>query len=407
MSSKRILFVFANEKPSTIEGIRQILARRQNEWEVVFVTSGSEALQAMKQKPFDVVLADFHLPAMSGVELLKKISELYPGTVRFLQTEEADRKVILESTGIAHRTINKPCNPETLRSFLTTSVGLRDILGREELHARIASIGSLPSPPELYNRLLNELQSDTVSIKRIAAVISEDISLTAKILQMINSAYFGLSRRVDSVSQAVNMLGLEAVRGLVLTAGAFSQFDFPPLRRISIEGIFGHSLSVGTLARKIAEDLGLPRSTCDEALMAGMMHDIGKLIMLTHFRPELEEALKLADDNSIPLYEAEKKVLKVTHSEIGTHLLSLWGLPDAILEPVALHHDPEKMPIPQRSSLTAVHLADALYHERNPLDSKEESKLLNTRYLDKLGLTDSVDQFRKSCVEQADVEQVS
>ncbi|MDH3891088.1 MAG: response regulator [candidate division Zixibacteria bacterium] len=395
MSRKRILFVFANEQSATIEGIRQILARRQNEWEVEFVTNGAEALRAMKRCPSDIVLTDLDMPTMTGVELLKQISDLYPGTIRFIQTDASDRKVMLESTSIAHRLISKPCNPETLRGFLTTSLGLREVLAMEELHIRIAAIGTLPSPPEMYNRLMNEIQSDTVSIGRIAALISEDISLTAKLLQMINSAYFGLSRHVDNVTQAVNLLGLEAVRGLVLTAGAFSQFDFPALHKISIESIYGHSMAVGSQSQKIAEAIGLPRPECDEALMAGMLHDIGKLVMLTHFRAELQEALELADEKSIPFHEAERKVLNVTHAEIGTHLLSLWGLPDSILEPVALHHDPERMPIPQRTILTAVHMADALHHERNPFNVGDESSLANQSYLDKIGVTDVCEQFRQ------------
>lgn len=396
MPCKRILFVFANEQPATIEGIRQILTRRQNEWEVEFVSSGVEALQAMKRCPSDVILTDLDMPSMNGVKLLEQVSKTYPGTVRFLQTGEADRKVVLESAGIAHRLLNKPCNPETLRNFLTTSLGLREVLARKELHARIAAIGTLPSPPEMYDRLMKEIQSDNVSMGRIAGMISEDISLTAKILQMINSAYFGLSRHVDSLKQAVNLLGLEVVRGLVLTAGAFSQFDFPGLNQLSIESIYSHSLEVGTNAQKIAESIGLVRPMCDEALMAGMLHDIGKLVMLTHFRCELEEALKLADEESIPLHDAEKKVLKVTHAEIGTHLLSLWGLPDSILEPVALHHDPARMPIPQRSVLTAVHLADALYHECHEKEDGKKSSPISLSYLDKVGVTGMLDQLRQT-----------
>ena len=405
MPCKRILFVFANEQPATIEGIRQILTRRQNEWEVEFVSSGVEALQAMKRCRSDVILTDLNMPVMSGVELLTQVSGLYPGTVRFLQTGEADRKIVLESTGIAHRLLNKPCNPETLRNFLTTSMGLREVLAMGELHARIAAIGSLPSPPEMYNRLIKEIQSDNVSMGRIADMISEDVSLTAKILQMINSAYFGLRRRVDSLKQAVNLLGLEAIRGLVLTAGAFSQFDFPSLNQFSIESIYSHSLEVGTNAQKIAESIGLARPMCDEALMAGMLHDIGKLVMLTYFRSELHEALELADEKSIPFHEAEKKVLKVTHAEIGTHLLSLWGLPDSILEPVALHHDPERMPIPQRSVLTAVHVADALHHECHEKEDRKKSSLINQTYLDKVSVTGMLDQIRATVQSVPETEQ--
>jgi len=394
MPRKRILFVFADEQPQLIESIRQILNRRQNEWDVEFVSTGLEALSAMKRDPADVILTDMLMPGMNGVELLQKAAELYPGTIRFIQSGEADRKVVLESIGVAHRSITKPCDPETLRNFLTTSLGLRELLRREELHARIAGIGALPSPPKIYNQLMSELQSEEASIKKIAETVSRDVSLTAKLLQMVNSAFFGLPRHVESIMQAVSMLGLAAVRGLVLTAGAFSQFKIPDLPEISIDSIYSHSLAVGTQAQKIAQAIGLPRPMCDEALMAGMLHDVGKLVMLTHFRDELRETLRMADEASIPVYEAEQRVMKVNHADIGTHLLSLWGLPDSILEPVALHHDPRRMPIPQRSILTAVHIANAIEHERH--DMAGAVSHLDQDYVNKLGLAAKMDEFREN-----------
>ncbi len=397
MPSKSILFVFADEQPQVLDGIRQILSRRQNEWDVDFVSSGPEALSAMKRNPVDVIVTDMIMPGMNGVELLQKASELYPGTVRFIQSGEADRKVVLESIGVAHRSITKPVNPETLRNFLTTSLGLRELLCQQELHARIAGIGVLPSPPEIYNQLMSELQSESASIKSVSEIVCRDISLTAKLLQMVNSAFFGLPSHVDSVFQAVNLLGLATVRGLVLTAGTFSQFEFPPLSNMSIDSIYSHSLAVGTRAQKIAAAIGLARPMCDEALMAGMLHDVGKLIMLTHFQDELKEALRLAEESSLPLHEAERKVMKVCHADIGAHLLSLWGLPDAILEPVALHHAPQRMPIPQRSILTAVHIANALEHEEHDGEKTNSVSRLDQDYVNKLGLAAKIDEFKESC----------
>jgi len=397
MPCKRILFVFADEQPQVIESIRQILNRRQNEWDIRFVGSGLEALSALKRDPVDVIVTDMVMSGMSGIELLTQVAELYPGTVRFIQSGEADRQVMLQSIGVAHRSITKPCKPETLRHFLTTSLGLRELLHQEGLHARIAAIGSLPSPPGIYNELITELQSDSTSIKKIADIISHDVSLTAKLLQMVNSAFFGLPSHVESVTQAVNLLGLAAVKGLVLTAGAFSKFEVPNLPPISIDSIYSHSLAVGTRAQKIARAIRLAPPMCDEALMAGMLHDIGKLVLLMHFEEELGEALRLAEDQQIPLFEAEKQVLGVTHADIGTHLLSLWGLPDSILEPVALHHDPQRMPIPQCSILTAVHIANGLDHER---ENGGDTAYLDQDYLAKLGLADRIDEFRESCQPQ-------
>lgn len=380
MQQKAILFVFADEQQEVVDGIRQILNRRQQEWEIAFAGNCAEAIETMQRENIHVVVTDMDLPGGSGLDILKKVESDWPGTVRFILSTEADRKVVLQYLGVAHRSIAKPCKPEELRQFLNTSLGLRELLGNKELHARIATIGNLPSPPELYNRLMSELRNEDVSITRVADLVCQDVALTAKILQMINSAFFGLPKRVESVTQAVNYLGLEVIKALVLAAGTFSQFETEELPGVNVDTIYSHSLGVGTLAQKVGRKIGLTRPQCDEALMAGMLHDIGKLVMLAHVREDFGRAVRKSREQEMPLFEAEQLVLRVSHAEIGAHLLSLWGLPDAILEPVALHHDPLRMPCPERTVLTAVHIADALQHELEQPEYAESNPYLNEDY---------------------------
>lgn len=394
MQQKAILFVFADEQQTVLENIRQILNRRQAEWEISFAADARQALEVMKREDIHVVVTDMNLPGVTGLELLKRIEQQWPGTIRFILSTEQDRKVVLQYLGVAHRSIAKPCNPEELRQFLNTSLGLRELLANKELHVKIATIGNLPSPPELYNRLMSELQNETTSITRVADLVCQDVALTAKIMQMINSAFFGLPRRVESVTQAVNYLGLEAIKALVLAAGTFSQFQVENMPGVSIENIYSHSLGVGTLAQKIARKIGLNRQQCDEALMAGMLHDVGKLVMLAHLREELARALRKAEEQQLVLFDAERLVLKVTHAEIGAHLLSLWGLPDSILEPVALHHDPLRMPCPEKNVLTAVHLADALQHELEQPASGDANPYLNEDYCSQTFVWDKLPALR-------------
>jgi len=394
MQQKSILFVFNHEQQSVLDSIKQILNRRQNEWAITFAGDSQEALEVLRQQEIDVIVTDMELDRISGLELLRKVENHWPGTVRFILSTEQDRKVVLQYLGVAHRSITKPCRPEELRQLLNTSLGLRDILGNQELHARIATIGTLPSPPELYHRLMQELQDDNASLTQVADLVCQDVALTAKILQMINSAFFGLPRRVESVTQAVNYLGLEAIKALVLAAGTFAQFEVQPVTGVSVESIYDHSLAVGSLARKIARKIGLTRMQADEALMAGMLHDIGKLVMLAHLREDLARAVRIAEENQLPLYEAEREVLRVTHAEIGAHLLSLWGLPDAILEPVALHHDPLRMPCPERTPLTAVHIANALQNEIETPDGTVDNPVLNIDYCRQTFLLDDLPALR-------------
>jgi len=360
-----------------------------------FCQSGKEALAAMEKQPFDLVVSDMMMPEMNGAQLLKKVRELYPGTVRFILSGHSGRELILQSVGYAHQYIAKPCDPDKLKSYLNNSSGLRQILANPELHARIAKVKTLPSPPDIYNQIVLELQSETASIDTIAKLISKDVSLSAKLLQIVNSAFFGLPQRVESVAKAVSYLGLNTVQGLVLTAGVHVQLKNAAIPEASIESIFNHSIAVGTHAKTTAVEIGLQQRDAEDARIAGMLHDIGKLVMLANFKDEMNAAIKLAQEKSIEPYLAEREILGANHGEIGAHLLSLWGLHDPILEAVALHHNPQHATQPTRNILTAVHIANAIDNSK-PGDRSELVSALDKEYLEALDLIDQVSHLQDS-----------
>jgi putative nucleotidyltransferase with HDIG domain len=337
---------------------------------------------------------------MNGTQLLKKVAEQYPSTVRYILSGHSDRELIMQSVGYAHRYLSKPCDSDELKRNLNGSLGLRKILNSSELHERIAKIKALPSPPKIYHRLVTELQSESTSVKEVADLISTDVALTAKMLQMVNSAFFGLPRRVESPLQAVNLLGLDVVQGLVLTAGVFNQFEGPAVPGLSIERIYNHSVAVGTAASRVAKTLDLDRRVAEDSLMAGLLHDVGKLIQLMHFAEDVTAALRLAKETEMSLPEAERQVMGVSHAELGAHLLSLWGLPDSILEAVALHHDPAKSPSRMIGTLATVHLANVVENRGQPDDSTDNDVMLDKDYLADLDLLDRIPEMLDVCQTQ-------
>jgi len=395
MTKTRILFV--DDQQNVLEGLRRMLRKFRDEWEMEFVTSGREALDAMAASPFQVVISDMKMPEMNGAQLLKQISEEYPGTVRIILSGHSDIELILQSVGYAHQYLAKPCEPETLQQTVKNSIGLRELLSSKELHETIAQIGSLPSPPETYTKLVAALQSEKSLVQDIAGIISHDVGMTAKILQMINSAFFGLPTHVESIRQAVSLLGVDAVRGLVLTCGVFDQFDDPGVGGISFESIYAHSTAVGVGGQKIAKNIGLNKRLVEDTMMAGTLHDVGKLILLTQFRSEYCEAIALAREKSIPMFKAEQRILGVSHAEIGAHLLSLWGLPDSIIEAAALHHFPMRAPSTVPSVLTAIHIANVSEHEQSNGDIGVGVSQLDVDYLANIGIADQVQKLRGLC----------
>jgi len=396
MSVKRILFV--DDQSSEADNLESIIKSLGDDWESEIVSNGTHALEVLQRSACDVIVTEMKLPDMSGVDLLKKAIEHCPGSVRFVLSGDSDRGQILQGSGSIHQFIAKPYPPAKFKAVLNSSLSLRQLLSNDTLQARIASISSLPSPPEVYNSLVKELQSETASIQKIADLIRQDISITAKLLQIVNSAFFGLSSTVNNPLQAVNILGLETVKSLVMAAGIFNQFDDSKSSEFSINSIFNHSVAVGASARLFATALGLETKATEDSLLGGMLHDVGKLVMFTYFYTELDNAAKLARENSIPLHEAEKQIMGVTDAEIGAYLLSLWGIPDAILEAVALHYLPHKSTNPILDVLTCVHLAYAFNLDQDNDNTDPSLSALDLDYLQNLGIGDQVEDLRNLCM---------
>jgi putative nucleotidyltransferase with HDIG domain len=394
MSKASILFV--DDDPNILSGLRRMMHPFREEYEMLFANGGQEALEMMGRKPSDIVISDMRMPGMNGAELLHKIYDQYPGTIRFILSGHSDRELIMQSVGFAHQYLAKPCDTETLRSSINRSLALQNLLGNPYLHKCIADIKSLPTPPPLYEALIFELQSDEVSVKSIGEIISRDIGMTAKLLQIVNSAFFGLPTHVEDAVRAVNLLGLDTVRALVLTVGIFEQSKVPPMQSMSVDSIYQHSLSVGTAAKRLAKAIGLDQKQADETLMAGMMHDIGQLVCLIHLRQELKEVLEVTRQKQLALHRAEIQIIGVSHADIGAHLLSLWGLPTTIVEAVAFHHNPTDHIYPKASALTAVHLANAFMHQIANNDNIDCH--LDIDYVSKLGLADRLPELRDKCV---------
>lgn len=391
MSSQNALIVGQQD---IADDLRFGLSKPDSGWELKFVATGGDALAALQDNKYDLLLTDLSLPDMEASDLLSQARELRPGVVRFVLTAEDNRERVLRAVAQSHQFIAKPVKIDALRMQISNSLALRTVLTDDRLHSRISQIRSLPTLPSIYNQLVSEMQSETASMQKVANLIKQDVSITAKLLQMTNSAFFGLSSRIENPLQAANMLGMDTVKSLVLTAGVFSQFEDPGLPGFSIESIYNHSLAVGTSARHYANAFGLGRKQSEDALMAGMLHDIGKLVMMMNFRDELSQSIQIAEQQKIPMHAAEKQVLGVSHCEIGAHLLSLWGLSDLILEAVTLHDTPAKSTCPMVNILASVHIANAFDHDQNMPDRDPKFTHADLDYLNKLGLAGQLPYLR-------------
>jgi HD-like signal output (HDOD) protein len=249
-----------------------------------------------------------------------------------------------------------------LKSTIERSCWLRELLADNSLKSLISQIDSLPSQPELYLEIQRELEAKNSSIHRIGEIISRDLGMTAKVLQLVNSAFFGFCRHISSPAEAAELIGLETFKALVLTVKIFSQLDKASMRVFAVDRVWAHSLKTGVFAKTIAAAEKRERKIIDDAFIAGLLHDAGKLILAANLPGQYKEALAAVSSNGGSELKAELDIFGVTHAEVGAYLLALWGLPIPIVEAIAFHHNPRKCWHKELGVLTAVHVGSSLEH---------------------------------------------
>jgi HD-like signal output (HDOD) protein len=396
--------IFVDDEQRVLDGIRRFLYPMREDWHMSFAASGAQALEIMSRDPFDVIVTDVRMPGMDGTELLAQVKELHPGVVRIVLSGQSDRDLTLKTAVSAHQYLSKPCDADSLKLTIVRAVALKSTFTDPSLQALVSGAGALPSIPSLFVEVMNKLEDPDGCAQDVANIIAKDPAMTAKILQLSNSAFFGLRRRISDPRDAVLYLGLDTLKSLALTVKAFSQFTVRPSSRFSIEDLGKHTILTGILARKIAIAEGVPRQEVEDSFMAGLLHDIGKLVLVSAAPARYEQAIKYAELNGVHRREAELKTFGTTHSEIGTYLLWLWGLPDRVVEAVAYHHAPGNCPARRLGPLTAVHAANVLAHESAAAIAGKPIPELDMEYLNGLGLADRVPVWR-ALIEQAAREQ--
>jgi putative nucleotidyltransferase with HDIG domain len=389
---KRILFV--DDEPNVLQGLRRMLWAMRHEWDMTFVESGQQALELLTHAPFDVVVSDMCMPGMDGAQLLTEVMERYPHIVRIVLSGHSDHAMVLRSVGTAHQYLAKPCESGMLKATVAHVCGLRDVMANERLQRLVSGMKTLPSLPTLYHEVLEVMDAPDGSLDKVGKIIARDMGMTAKILQLVNSAFFGLRQHVSSPTQAVKRLGLDMVRCLILSVGIFSHFDQAQLRALSLEALWQHSLATGVCARSLAEMENCDRKMVETAAMAGLLHDVGKLIFAANLPEQYGEALALVQAQKMTMYDAEWATLEATHAEAGAYLLGLWGLPDAIIEALALHHCPQVSPERSFGLLTVVHVANALAHAGA---ATETAVPVDHEYLAALGLSHRLADWQAHC----------
>ncbi len=385
--------LFVDDEPSVLGVLKLGMRSMSGEWDMHFVENGRAALALMRQQPFDVVVSDMRMPDMTGAQLLNQVFQQHPGTVRMILSGFADLKDVISSFGLTHQFLHKPCNLADLRNNLKRITDLNRQLHHEELLTLVARLTHVPSIPGLYLDIVKALQSPTASAQNIADIVSRDPGLSAKLLQLANSAVFGFNRPVNSVAEAVQFLGVGIIQSLALAVPLFSGFNQNKCLSFPVNQVWNHSVQTGMLARWLVNESLADPQLAEEAFSAAILPDIGQIILADGLPKEYAAVLADSKSRKEPLCQAERTMLQTTHAEIGGYLLALWGLPFSLVDAVAYHHEPHRSSSAKFGLAGVLHVADALQHERAPQSDIIPSPL-DVEYLQQQDLVNQFEQWR-------------
>lgn len=275
---------------------------------------------------------------------------------------------------------------------------MQNVLEESKIESLVGKVESLPSVPAVYMELLEALKSQSTSFKTVAEILSKDVAMTAKILQMVNSAFFGFYRNINSVEHAVGILGMRMIRSLVLSVKVFQQYSNEKMAVFPIDRLMQHSVSTGALGRIIAKSHSKEAAFADDCFMAGMLHDVGKLILADKITEQYKEVKAHAAAKAIPFHEAEREKLGLTHADVGAYLMKNWGIAENIVQAIEFHHYPIESGSTAFNALTVVHAANVFEH----LESKDDPEggpahAVNLEYLKTINMADRVDKWAEIC----------
>ncbi len=391
MTKNKILFV--DDEPNILAGLKRMLRSMRTDFDLHFAENGKDALELMQDTEFDVVVSDMRMPGMDGAQLLKEIQDLHPYAIRIMLTGQANEDSILRTVGVVHQFLAKPCDPEHLKGVLLRASSLHKLISQPAVKKIISGIDTLPSLPDVYEKLRKATVDPEVSVMDVAKIIEEDMAMSAKVLQLVNSAFFGLFQTVDSPARAVSLLGLDTVKGLVLGVGAFSEIKVSS-KIFPVQSLWSHSLSVANCAKKIAIAETDDKALIDNCFIAGLLHDIGKLVLLAKMMDKYESAVLLAKEKDIRLRMAEKEIFDAVHGDVGAYLMGLWGMPGPVVEGIGFHHRLDNYPETQFSPAVAVNVANAIYYEVHPTEILGAPPTMDNAQLQAIGFGDKIDQWR-------------
>ena len=389
---KRSIYIVDDQAP-VLETTVRVLRSMGRDWEVTGFNDPFAALEAVKAKAPDAVLSDELMPGMQGSQLLEQVRIASPNTIRLIMSGcvALDKLTLITS---AHQYIAKPFDPGKLRDLIQRSFVAQERIMNQGLLAVMTSIRSIPSLPQAHQSLLKELEDSDTASATIARLIGDDPGLSVKVLQLANSALFGPGYMVTNLTDAVSCLGTDMLSAIVLSQSVFRHYETLKHGDIDLPRVWAHCWETACLAQRLCREKKLPRQSGEEAFLAGLLHEMGRFVLVDNFLDQFQLACDGARHSKTPLALCLREAFQVSPSQITAYVLELWGLPSAVITGISLLDNPEKDPATGFSLTSALYIADHLASHTFPPDPFPIDDW-KTSYLQSIGCADDIPSWEK------------
>lgn len=388
--SEKPSIVFVDDQNNVLQGFRRALHGLENVWNIHYATGGKETLRLMENTPIDIIVCDTNMPGMRGTELLKEVQTLYPATIRLVLSGGGSRSddisILLRTS---HQFFSKPFDTEKLKQLVKHLIDPRDSLNDGELKKLVAGLAKLPCSPYIYEAFRKEREGSSSDLGKMGAFIAQDPGLTAKMLQSLNTAFFGVNKAGMHPFKAAQSMGPGTISYLFEEDTHFYTIEPGHLNYGFLAAMYKRSLHCACLVEALAATENMPEALRNTAYVTGMLGNVGAII-LAYGLAELYAKIIPDFTNPAAQAQAEQQALGATHNAIGAYFLALWGFPVTTTRAAAYCQTPDKDPDQSLNLTTLLHVAQALAQAD---DLESQKALMNLPYLEKLGLTSRLQKW--------------
>jgi HD-like signal output (HDOD) protein/CheY-like chemotaxis protein len=330
--TRRVMFV--DDESHLLAGLRRGLRMRRRDWELFFASGGEEALQSLVENPVDIVVSDMRMPGMDGGQLLAHVRQQYPATARMILSGHADRQSIISAVGPTQQYLAKPCEIDVLVAAIERVLSMHELVTDDALRDLLGGVESLPKPPQIYDEMMAISTDPDSSLSDVVEVIEKDLGTSTEVLRLVNSSFFGLPVKVESVARAVTLLGLETIQGLAVAGAVFARGGLPP-PGLSPSRLCRDGLRIGMLSKRYARAEDWPREAINDAFFAGLLHKVALPVLAVAQPQAWSQVRNQQPSDPWEMAEAETAAFGASATRATAYLLGLWGFSETVVAAIA------------------------------------------------------------------------